>query len=402
MVVIHPFNAWRPEADEIEQIACVPYDVVSVEEARTMAAGNPKSFLHVVRPEIDLPEGTNPYNERVYQQGAKNLEQFLTNGTLTQDKESCIYIYQLIREGRRQTGIFTCVSVDDYDNDVILKHELTRPKKEDDRTKHILTQQAHAEPVMLTYKDDQQVQNLIDELLQTDPLFDFEADDGVIHKIWKTANTNDFIKAFADISNLYIADGHHRCKAASRAAATKRQENDDHTGEEAYNFFPAVIFPMSNMNIMAYNRVIHSVPDNFQTTLEKQFDLSSADSPVPSEKGNICIYINGQWHNMELPIAENPDSVEQLDVHRLQEHLLDPLLDITDPRRDENISFVGGIRGTNKLEKLVNNGTAEMAVSMYPTDITELVEVSDAGKLMPPKSTWFEPKLRSGLLVHTF
>lgn len=402
MAVIHPFNAWRPKTDDVEQIACVPYDVISVEEARTMAADNPKSFLHVVRPEIDLPKGTNPYHDDVYNQGAENLKQLITDGTLTQDKEACIYIYQLIRKGRRQTGIFTCVSVDDYDNEVILKHELTRPKKEDDRTKHILSQQAHAEPVMLTYKDDRQVQNLIDEVVQTDPLFDFEADDGVVHKIWKTAHTNHFVKTFEDISNLYIADGHHRCKAASRAAKTKEQENDNHTGDEAYNFFPAVIFPMSNMHIMAYNRVIHSVPGNFYETLDNKFDLLPANDPTPSEKGNICIYINGQWYSMQLPITDNPNSVEQLDVHRLQEHLLAPLLDITDPRRDDNISFVGGIRGTEELEELVDSNTAEMAISMYPTDISELVEVSDAGKLMPPKSTWFEPKLRSGLLVHTF
>ncbi|TYP92525.1 Uncharacterized conserved protein, DUF1015 family [Fodinibius salinus] len=402
MAVIHPFNAWRPKTDEVEQIACVPYDVVSVEEARTMAAGNPKSFLHVVRPEIDLPEDTDPYHDEVYDQGAENLRQLITDGTLTQDDEPCIYIYQLIRKGRRQTGIFTCVSVDDYDNEVILKHELTRPKKEDDRTKHILTQQAHAEPVMLTYKDNRQVQSLIDEVVQTDPLFDFKAEDGVIHKIWKTAYTDEFVKTFKDISNLYIADGHHRCKAASRAAETKRQENASHTGDEAYNFFPAVIFPMSNMHIMAYNRVIYSVPENFYQTLDNKFDLSSVNDPTPSEKGNICIYINGQWYKMQLPITDNPNSVEQLDVHRLQEHLLAPLLDITDPRRDDNISFVGGIRGTGELEELVDNNSAEMAISMYPTDISELVEVSDAGKLMPPKSTWFEPKLRSGLLVHTF
>ncbi len=402
MAILHPFKAWRPEPKNVEEIACVPYDVISVEEARDLAEGNPKSFLHVIRPEIDLPKGTDPHNEQVYKQGAENLEKFLDNGVLEQEEEPHIYIYRLIRNGQPQTGIFSCVSVEEYDEEVILKHELTRPEKEDDRTRHILTQQAHAEPVMLTYKGDARTKKLIDEATQEEPLFDFTASDGVVHKLWKVQQTQAFVEAFESISNLYIADGHHRCKSASRAAEEKRQNNPDHTGDEEYNFFPAVVFPMSDMNILAYNRVVHSVPDNFLEILNDNFNLSPNANPSPSQKGHISIYIDNQWFGMKLPIAENPNSVEQLDVHRLQEHLLSPLLDITDPRRDDNISFVGGIRGTDELEKLVNNGSADIAISMYPTSIEELIEVSDEGLLMPPKSTWFEPKLRSGLLVHTF
>lgn len=402
MAILHPFKAWRPEPKNVEEIACVPYDVISVEEARTLAKGNPKSFLHVIRPEIDLTEDTHPHDDNVYKKGAENLKKFLSNGTLTQEEEPHIYIYRLIRNGRPQTGIFSCVSVEEYDNEVILKHELTRPEKEDDRTRHILTQEAHAEPVMLTYKDDEDTQKLIDEATQEDPLFDFKASDGVMHRLWKVEKTDSFVAAFKSIPNLYIADGHHRCKSASRAAEEKRQNNPNHTGDEEYNFFPAVVFPMSDMNILAYNRIIHSIPDDFLNTLQNNFDLKTEANPNPPQKGHISIYIDGQWLGMKLPLADTPNSVEQLDVHRLQEHILSPLLDITDPRRDNNISFVGGIRGTDELEKLVNNDAAEMAVSMYPTSIEELVQVSDEGLLMPPKSTWFEPKLRSGLLVHTF
>lgn len=402
MAILHPFNAWRPTPQDVEEIACVPYDVISVKEARTLAKNKPKSFLHIIRPEIDLPTGTNPHDDSVYEKGAENLQQFINDGTLTQEDEPHVYVYQLIRNGRQQTGIFSCVSVDDYDNEVILKHELTRPEKEDDRTRHILTQEAHAEPVMMTYKDDKRIHQLIKETIKGDPLFDFTAPDGVVHKLWKAPDTTELVEAFKAIDNLYISDGHHRCKSASRAAQEKKSKNTEHTGNEEYNFFPAVVFPMSYMNIMAYNRVIHNIPDNFLKTLEAKFELEPDAHPTPSSKGNISIYIDRKWFGMQLPIAHQPNSVEQLDVHRLQKHLLSPLLDISDPRRDNNISFVGGIRGTSELEQLVNDGQADMAISMYPTSIEELVDVSDEGLLMPPKSTWFEPKLRSGLLVHTF
>ncbi|HKK44459.1 MAG TPA: DUF1015 family protein, partial [Balneolaceae bacterium] len=309
---------------------------------------------------------------------------------------------RLIRNGQLQTGIFACISVEDYDEEVILKHELTRPDKEDDRTRHILTQEAHAEPVMITYKDDTATQKLIDETIKQEPLFDFTAPDGVEHKIWRAKKTRQFVEAFSSIPNLYIADGHHRCKSASRAAAEKKKNNSNHSGNEEYNFFPAVVFPMSDMNILAYNRVVHSIPDDFLVTLKKKFELIPDADPEPSQKGNISIYIDGQWFAMTLPQDENPNSVEQLDVYRLQEFMLGPLLGIKDPRTNKNISFVGGIRGTGELQELVDEDEAEMAISMYPTSIKELVEVSDEGLLMPPKSTWFEPKLRSGLLVHTF
>ena len=402
MAHLHPFKAWRPSPQDVEEIACVPYDVINIAEAKKLSQGNAKSFLHVIRPEIDLPEGTDPHDDAVYQKGAENLSKFLSDGILSKEDKPSIYIYQLVRKGRTQTGIFSCVSVQDYDDEVILKHELTRPVKEDDRTKHIVTQQAHAEPVMMTFKDDQKTQNLIDQATKEEPLYHFTASDGVIHKLWKVSDTDAFEQAFEQIPNLYIADGHHRCKSASRAAAEKRSKNSDHSGDEEYNFFPAVLFPMSDMHIMAYNRIVQEIPDGFLESLNQKFDLSPQAEPAPSSKGELSIYIDGQWFRLSLPIDDNPSSVEKLDVYRLQEHLLDPMLGITDPRRDQYISFVGGIRGTEELERLVNNGQAALAISMYPTSIEELVQVSDEGLLMPPKSTWFEPKLRSGLLVHTF
>lgn len=404
MAIIHPFKAWRPRPEKLNEVACVPYDVISTNEARALAEDKPDSFLHVIRPEIDLPEGT-PYNhDRVYEKGAENLGRILDSDLMTQEDEAAIYIYRLIRQGRSQTGIFTCVSVDDYDQDVILKHELTRPDKEDDRTRHILTQSAHAEPVMMTFKDTKEISAKMDKEMETgEPLYDFTADDGIQHTIWKVSDTGQFVESFGQIPHLYIADGHHRCKSASRAAEQMEKLNPkQHTGEEEYNFFPAVLFPMDQMKILAYNRIIYAVPDTLLSDLKDEFELTEGASPTPTGKGSISIYLDGSWYGMELPEVPDANSVEELDVYRLQKFILEPMLDITDQRRDENIAFVGGIRGTEELERLVDSNEADLAISMYPTDIKELVEVSDEGLLMPPKSTWFEPKLRSGLLIHTF
>ncbi len=403
MAVVHPFKAWRPTRDNVKEVACVPYDVISVEEARKLASGKPKSFLHVIRPEIDLPENISFNDDRVYKKGAENLKRFISNDILRQENDHSIYVYRLIWEGRSQTGVFTCVSVDDYDSEVILKHELTRPVKEDDRTRHILTQSAHAEPVMMTYKDHSSLDELTNKTIESqDPIFDFTAEDSVQHTLWKVNKTSGFVDGFDEVEKLYIADGHHRCKSASRAAAEKRENSKNHTGKEEYNFFPAVLFPMSQMEILAYNRIVYSVPDNFIDQLNEQLESLENAAPQPSNKGEISVYIDGKWLGFKLPVAEQPNSVEKLDAHRLQSFVLQPVLGINDPRRDDNISFVGGIRGTGELEKLVDSGNAAAAFSMYPTSIDELVEVSDEGMLMPPKSTWFEPKLRSGLLVHTF
>lgn len=399
MAVLHPFRALRPVPEKVRETASVPYDVVSVSEARELARGKPLSFLHVVRPEIDLPEGVDEHDDAVYAKGAENLRAWAAGPHSIQDAEPGVFVYRLVMDGRPQTGIFGCVSVADYDDDVILKHELTRPAKEDDRTRHILEQQAHAEPVMLTFRDREGVSRIIDRTVEQDPLYDFTADDGVRHTVWRVADASTLVAEFDGIDHLYVADGHHRCKAASRAAAAS--EN----GPEEVRFFPAVLFPMGQMQIMAYNRIIRELPDGpsaFLSKLRERFEIRENVDPVPASKGDISIYLDGSWFGMTLPAADSDDVVAGLDVGRLSDAILEPMLGITDPRRDPNIDFVGGIRGTDELERQVDEGKADMAISMYPTGIDELVDVSDAGELMPPKSTWFEPKLRSGLLVHLF
>lgn len=407
MATLHPFRAVRPRPEHLEEIASVPYDVISVEEARTLAKGKPKSFLHVIRPEIDLPEGTDEHADAVYATGATNLQAFVDADYTMQDATPSLYVYRLIMDGREQTGIFGCVSVAEYDDDVIVKHEKTRPVKEDDRTRHIVEQQAHAEPVMLTYRDEDAVHAIVDRVQESDPTYDFEADDGVRHTVWAVDAPDDLVEAFGGVDFLYIADGHHRCKAASRAASEFRTPGTPTTGDDGpeYEFFPAVLFPMSHMHIMAYNRVVFDLPaspSDFAATLDDAFALEPTANPVPEAKGVVCLYLDGQWYRMDLPPSRGTRVVDQLDVARLSEYVLEPHLGITDPRRDPNIDFVGGIRGTDELEQRVDDGDAQFAVSMFPTSIDELVAVSDEGSLMPPKSTWFEPKLRSGLLVHDF
>lgn len=398
MATLHPFRALRPVATKAAEVACVPYDVINTEEARALAAGKPASFLHVIRPEIDLPSGTDEHADVVYERGALNLRMFAASGDALQEEEASVYVYRLVMDGRAQTGIFGCVAVADYDNNVILKHELTRPVKEDDRTRHILEQQAHAEPVMLTFKDDADIVAVMGETMTASPLYDLTADDGVRHTIWRVAQTSELVALFDRVDHLYVADGHHRCKAASRAAAQRPDCSEA-------SFFPAVLFPMADMAILAYNRIVKHLPGGsaeFLEELQQRFELISVDEPVPQRPGDICIYLNDRWYGMTLPESVSDTVVSQLDVSRLSEYILAPLLEIVDPRTDPNIDFVGGIRGTEELEKRVRLGEAEMAISMYPTSIQELVDVSDAGLLMPPKSTWFEPKLRSGLLVHLF
>jgi uncharacterized protein (DUF1015 family) len=401
MAIIKPFRAWRPKPDKVQEVACVPYDVIDSDEAAELAHEKPLSFLHVIRPEIDLSKDTDIHAPEVYEKGKDNLDSLLESDSFAQELDDSLYVYRLSWKGQTQTGIFGCVSVKDYDHEVILKHELTRPDKEDDRTRHILTQQAHAEPVMMTFEDTSGISELMDEVTHHASLYDFKADD-VQHSIWKVDAPQALILAFTDIPNIYIADGHHRCASASRAAHEMESQNPEHSGKEEYNFFPAVLFPRKEMNILSYNRIIFELPDDFLDKLSDNFELTTSANPIPERKGDISIFIDNEWVGITLPESSKNDATSQLDVARLQEYILDPFLGITDQRTDSNISFVGGKRGTKELERLVTNGKAALAISMYPTSIKELIDVSDAGLLMPPKSTWFEPKLRSGLLIHTF
>jgi uncharacterized protein (DUF1015 family) len=407
MATIHPFRAVRPRPESLEEIASGPYDIVSTEEARQRAENRPRSFLHVVRPEIDLSSDTDVHDAAVYEQGAVNLRQFVEADYTVREDTPSVYVYRLVMDDREQTGVFAGASVAEYDDGTIVKHEETRPEKEDDRTRHILAQKAHAEPVMLTYRDRDAIHDLVERVQANDPLYDYEADDGVRHTLWKVEGAEGLVDAFRDVDHFYIADGHHRCKAASRAAAQLRAAGSgEEKGPAGYEMFPAVIFPMSHMQIMAYNRIVGDLPEppaQFLETLDQRLEIErDVADPTPPTKGFVCLYLDGAWHRVSLPPSRGVRVVDQLDVARLSEYVLEPLLDITDPRRDPNIDFVGGSRGTEELERRVEEGEAKLAVSMYPTSIEELVAVADEGNLMPPKSTWFEPKLGSGLLVHDF
>lgn len=403
MAIIQPFKGWLPKPENVSEVACPPYDVLSTKEAEKLAEGKPNSFLHVIRPEIDLPEGTLYYDDAVYQKGASNLKELLNSEIYTQEEKPAIYIYQLESESHTQTGVFTCASVQDYDNDVILKHELTRPDKENDRTKHIQMQQAHAEPVMLTFKDSEDVKFQIEKTIATNPPHIEHTDEsGVVHKIWKQFATADLAKAFANVDNFYIADGHHRCKAASRVSENLRERDRSFPGEAEYDYFPVVLFPMSQMKILPYNRVLITVRKSQAEQLFDKFNAKKTDDKTPQNKGDLSIYYKGDWWSLTLPNPSSKDIVANLDATRLQTSILKPIFSIENPRINKNIEFVGGVRGTDELEKLVDDGDADLAISMYPTSIEELIKVSDNGELMPPKSTWFEPKLQSGIIIHTF
>ena len=397
MASLIPFRALRPLPAHVEEAACPPYDVISTAEARALAEGLDGSFLHVVRPEVALPVGTDEHDDAVYDAGAKALARFADSDAWVEDATPGLWVYRLIMDGRPQVGVFGCVSVSDYDDDVILKHEKTRVDKEDDRTRHILTQRAHAEPVMLTCRDDDEVDAVLAESMAGEPVYDFESRD-TRHTFWRVTDVDRLVTALGAIERLYVADGHHRCKAASRTAA-------ELGGEGEHRAFPAVIFPMSNMNLMAYNRVVRDFADGAEAAFAAVAERLEpvGDGPNPASPGEVSVYsAKTGWRRFRLPETTRQGVADRLDVARLAEHVLEPVFGITDPRTDERIYFVGGIRGTGTLSERVDAGAWQLAFSMYPTAITDLVDVSDAGELMPPKSTWFEPKLISGVLVHRF
>ncbi len=399
MASVRPFRALRPAPEHAEAVASVPYDVVSTAEAREIADGNEHSFLHVVRPEIDLPEGTDEHADEVYEQGARALRAMAESDVFVRDESPRLYVYKLVMNGRDQIGIVGLVSAEEYDTDVILKHENTRPDKEDDRTRHIVTQRAHAEPVMLTYRGQDAIDDAVAQAMETEPVYDFRAKDYVQHTVWAVEDPAGLAEAFGEVDVLYVADGHHRSAAASRAA---QEVSDPEAGH-----FLAVLFPYEDMEILPYNRVVKDLPvgkGKFLEQLRRKFEVEEALFPEPEEFGTVAFYLGLDfgWQTLALPETARDGVADTLDVARLGEFVLEPMLGISDPRTSENVAFVGGIRGTEELERLVDGGEAAIAFSMFPTSPDELLDVSDAGELMPPKSTWFEPKLRSGLLVHTF
>lgn len=406
MAVIRPFNALRPEASRAAQVAAVPYDVVNTEEARALASDNPWSFLHVSRPEIDLPDGTPIYSDEVYAQAVRNFDKLKGECPLATEATSSLYLYRLIMGDHEQIGVVACCSVDEYDRDIIRKHERTRRDKEDDRTRHILVLRAQTGPVFLTYRAQASIDALVTEALNENaPIYNFVANDDIHHTIWRVPNSDALVKAFADVPYLYIADGHHRAASASRARAELKEQRFSFIGNEEYNFFQCVIFPDNQLQILPYNRIVRDLngmsSDEFLSRVREQFTVSGGSSS-PATRGNWSMYLKGSWHGLQLrdDSSRPAGAVESLDVSVLQDRLLDPILGIKDVRIDKRIDFVGGIRGTQELERLVNEGSAAVAFSMYATTIDDLLKVSDAGEIMPPKSTWFEPKLRDGLLSH--
>ena len=408
MAVIYPFRALRPSRDKVEQVASVPYDVVNTEEARALAEGNPLSFLHVSRPEIDLPEGTDIYSDAVYARAAENFQKLIETCPLETENEPSLYLYRLVMGDHTQTGIAACASVDEYDEGLIRKHEKTRPDKENDRTRHLLELRAQTGPVFLTYRSDRRIDALVAGETAGAPLYDFTAPDGVRHTVWRASATDQLVRAFGEVPLLYIADGHHRAASASRARQALRDENPAHTGDEEYNRFLTVIFPSDQMQILPYNRVVKDLnglsKEEFLAAVGQQFGVTENAKPHgPGKRGHWHMYLDGAWYGLTLKddAGAGGDPVAALDVSVLQERLLDPVLGIKDVRTDKRIDFVGGIRGTDELVQLVDAGRASVAFALYATSIEDLLRVSDAGSVMPPKSTWFEPKLRDAILIHT-
>ncbi|MGH7630794.1 MAG: DUF1015 domain-containing protein [Gemmatimonadales bacterium] len=403
---LNPFRALRPRPDLAARVAAVPYDVVSRDEAAALAEGNPYSFLHVGRSDIDLPPDTDPYDARIYAAARAALDRLATEGTLVRDAAPGLFLYRQEMDGRAQTGLVGCVHVDDYEHDIIRKHERTRKDKEDDRTRHVLTLNANAEPVLLTYRPRPELDALARLATQDAPLYDFTAPDRVRHTVWRACDPAAWVRAFCAVPLAYVADGHHRSASAWRAGRERKAANPAHWGDEEYNWFLAVLFPADQLRILPYHRLVRQLnglsPAAFAERLGALGRLEPAPAVSPSAPGSFGLVFDGRWHRLTLDPAsiDRADPVGSLDVSLLQDRVLGPILGIADPRTDKRIDFVGGIRGTGELERRVRSGEMALGVAMYPTTVEQLLAVSDAGGVMPPKSTWFEPKLRSGLFVH--
>ena len=410
MHLIQPFAGLRPTDGHAADVAAPPYDVVSTEEARARANGKPWSFLHISKPEIDLPPGTDPYAPEVYAKAADTLQRMLLHKILERDTQPCYYVYRLLMDGHAQTGVVGAASIAHYDSNRIRKHEFTRPDKEDDRVRQIEALNAQTGPVLLAYPESPEVDALLVRAAASEPVADVVAETGVRHTVWRIAQSsiiNRLTMAFDAMPAIYIADGHHRSAAASRVAASRRAANPRHDGTESYNFFLTVAFPHHHMRILPYNRVVTDLNrlsrQEFLSKLGQSFSLHAAPKAVvPAKPGEFGLYLPAQWYRLNVHPAVVParDPVERLDVSLLANLVMAPVLAITDPRRDKRIDFIGGIRGLSELEQRVDSGSMAAAFSMYPTRMEDLMSVADAGEIMPPKSTWFEPKLADGLVSH--
>ena len=409
MAEIRPFRCIRPSKEAASAVAALPYDVYDRKEAKEIVKKNPLSFLAVDRAETQFEDGKNPYAPEVYEQAARTLKRWQQEGILTEDESPFYYLYELVMEGRAQTGIVACASVDDYSSGVIARHENTREEKEQDRIRHVDVTNAHTGPIFLAYRSQEELNGLVALEKKKTPLYDFISEDGICHRVWKIEDpqkAEEIHRIFSGIPRVYIADGHHRAASAVKVAAMRREANPSWTGNEEFNYFLSVLFPDDQLMIMPYNRVVQDLNglsrEEFLKKTERYFVVTERGRKAfsPEQKGQVGMYLDGSWYQLDArPEICTDDPVEGLDVSILQDRILGPLLGIGDPRTDSRIRFVGGIRGLSELERLVDSGAA-VAFSMYPTSIRELFEVADAGLLMPPKSTWFEPKLRSGLFIH--
>lgn len=411
MATLRPFRAIRPDAELASQVISLPYDVMNRKEAAKMAEGNPYSFLHICRSEIDLPDEENPYDRSVYEKAKSNIEERLEKGIFVKEDKPALYIYRQVMDGRVQTGIVGCVSVDEYQNNIIKKHEFTRVEKELDRINHFDVCDTNTEPVFLTYRDDKRIRTIIEGFIaNNDPVYDIVSEDGIGHTLWiidDEAILDNIIELFGEIPALYIADGHHRSASACKVGLKRREENPDYTGDEEFNFFMAVIFPDNDLKIFDYNRVVKDLNGNSKKEfLEKieaaGFELKEMGSEIyhPEKKHVFSMYLEGKWYKLTAKADIIPDHViDSLDVAILQNNLLHPILGIEDPRTDKRIDFVGGIRGLGELERRAEDDM-KVGFAVYPVDVEDLLKVADNNMVMPPKSTWFEPKLGSGLFLH--
>lgn len=403
---IRAFTPLRPAPEKAASIASLPYDVVTTEEARDLARGNPLSMLHVVRAEIDLPDGTNPYSDPVYARSKANLNRLVADRALIRETEPSLYLYRQQMGDHVQTGIAALCHVDDYDRGLIKRHEKTRPDKENDRTRLTDDLSANTGPVFLTYRDQDSINETVDQLSDGTPLYDFTAADEIRHTVWRIAAPEKLLEAFDSVPSVYVADGHHRAASAARVARERRETNPDSTGDEDFNWFLTVLFPESALKVLAYNRVISDLGDldaaGLLETLRSTHGITEVKDGESTKPGDVHFYLPGQWYRLNLEAAPQSDAAERLDVSLLQEQVLAPFLGIQDQRTDPRISFVGGIRGTDALVDAVDSGQGAIAFSLHPVTVAQLMDIADADLIMPPKSTWFEPKLRSGLFIHTF
>jgi uncharacterized protein (DUF1015 family) len=402
---IKPFTALRPPAELAADVASLPYDVGDLEDARALADANPRSFLHVERPEVDLPDGFDPTGGLDHQSAARQLQLFVREGWLVREQEPALYLYRISLGDHHQTGIVACCHIEDYENNIIRKHEKTKKPVEDQRTQHVRATGAHTGPIFLLFRDEPRVADLMNQAGRGAPLIEFTAIDGIRHTVWKIADAGALVNTFAAIPLAYVADGHHRTAAAVRAGVERRANNSAHRGDEEYNWFPAVLFPASHLKVLAYNRTLKDLngltPSEFMGKVRTIFTVEPTAPSAPRRAGEISMYLGGQWYGLTWKSDPAADPVSALDVSVLQSRLLGPVLGIDDPRTNSRIEYAGGFDSIERIAARVDNGRAAVAFSVYPTTVDQLMAIADADQIMPPKSTWFEPKLRSGLFVHT-